>query len=464
MTLFIIFKKHKNAILKSITIKNYFKPKGLFFHLTGIRNAPLKRQLSNFSIEFSEHFSKGKSTTPPKDWFEAFHMLRKNIEHLPTHQKIILFFDELPWLASPRSEFMQALEHLWNRYLFDRPNLIFIVCGSAASWMIDNVINNKGGLHGRVTKHMRLSPFTLKETEQFLKAKGIKLDRKQIAELYLCWGGVAKYLTYIEKGKSIAQNIGKLSFSTNGPMISEFHKLYRSLFEHHEDHLRIVKTLASTRCGLTYKTLANKTGLSTGGTFSKRIEELTQSGFVAPITTFGRGSQSIKYLLIDEYSLFYLKWIANVSPFDLLGDNHDYWLKKRNSQSFRTWAGYAFESTCLKHIHAIKSALGLSAVHTTIANWQYNPNKNIQDKGTQIDLIIDRADQCINLIEIKFCQDLFTIDKSYAENLKYKRNCFERVTNTRKSTFITLITPYGVRKNSYYQTCIDNDLTINDLF
>ena len=421
-------------------------------------------QLQNFATEFSDVFLKGKPIQRPKDWFTAFQLLRKQIEKFPKDIKVILFFDELPWLSSPRSAFLQALEHLWNRYLSEISNVILIVCGSAASWMIDNIINNKGGLHGRVTKEMRLLPFTLGETEEFLHAKQINLDRKQILELYMCLGGVAKYISYLERGKSVAQLIGELCFSYSAPLISEFHKLYRSLFQNHEDHVEIVKALAEARSGLSYQELVKKTGLTTGGTLTKKLEELKQSGFIAEIPLFEQGERSDRYLLIDEYSLFYLTWEAGISSLELQSRGPDYWMNQRNTQAWKSWTGHAFECLCLKHIEGIKAELGLAAVQTRLSKWKYIPSKGSKDYGAEIDLVIDRADQCINLCELKFYGNELLIDKSYAEKLRQKRACFEQITATRKSTFITLITTQGVRQNEHYHRAVDRDITLNALF
>lgn len=454
----------RRRIGKTYLTKNYFKDKGLFFHLTGIQEGTLDIQLRNFSIEFSDVFMKGGAIETPKDWFSAFQMLRKQLELIPKEMKVIIFLDELPWLSSPRSMFLQALEHLWNRYFSETPNVILIVCGSAASWMIDNVINNKGGLHGRVTKEIRLLPFSLSETEEFLKEKQIHLDRKQILELYMCLGGVAKYLSYLERGKSVPKLIGELCFSYNAPLISEFHKLYRSLFHQYEEHIKIVKALAKYRSGLSYQELIKKTGLSTGGTLTKRLEELKQSGFIVEIPLFAEGERSHRYLLIDEYSLFYLTWHSGVSSLDLQNRGADYWLKQRNKPSWKAWTGYAFESLCFKHIEGIKSSLGLAAVHTTTSKWRYIPSKGSEDVGAEIDLVIDRADQCINLCEIKFYNEEFLISKEYSEKLRKQRECFERITHTRKSTFITLITMYGATHNDHYNFSVDREVTADALF
>ncbi len=454
----------RRRIGKTFLIKNFFKDKGVFFHLTGIQDALTAVQLQNFAVEFSDVFHKGKEIPTPKNWFTAFQMLRKEIEKIPKKTKKIVFFDEIPWLSTPRSTFLQALQHLWNRYLSEIPNVILIVCGSAASWMIDNIINDKGGLHGRVTKEMRLLPFTFVETEEFLLKKNIYFDRKQLLELYMCLGGVAKYLSYIEKGKSVPQLIGELCFSYNAPLIAEFHKLYRSLFKQHEEHIEIVKALAKSRSGLSYKELVKKTGLPTGGTLSKRLEELKQSGFIAEMPQFEEQNIHHRYLLVDEYSLFYLTWNSGVSSLELQNRGPDYWMKVHNSQSWISWTGHAFECLCLKHLEGIKKGLGITAVQTRSSKWKYIPPRGSKETGAEIDLIIDRADHCINLCEIKFYKDKFSLNKEFVEKLRKKKTCFENATSTRKSTFNTLITAHGVNHNDHYHSAIDQELTMDALF
>jgi hypothetical protein len=454
----------RRRIGKTFLIRNFFKDKGLFFHLTGIQDASLDMQLGNFAIEFSDHFCKGKEVKRPSDWMTAFQMLRKEIEKVPKENKVVMFFDELPWLATPRSMLLQALDHLWNRYLSNMPNVILVVCGSSASWMIDHVVHHKGGLHGRITQEIRLLPFNLKETEQFLQAKEIRLDRKQILEVYMCLGGVAKYLSYLERGKSAAQMIGELCFTYNAPLIAEFHKLYKSLFQHHECHLEIIRVLAKKRFGFTYKELVDQTTLSSGGSLTSRLEELKQSGFILEVPQFGKGVKNNRFLLIDEYSLFFLTWCQGVSALDLQTRGADFWLKQRNSQEWKSWTGFSYEVICLKHIENLKGKLGLSAVNTSTSRWRYIPEKDSPKKGAEIDLVIDRKDQCINLCEIKFYDDLFSLDQSGSEKLKYKRSCFERETGTKKATFSTLITTYGAKHNEHYLSSIDQELTMDDLF
>ncbi len=450
----------RRRIGKTFLIRQFFKKKGLYFELTGIKNGSLRQQLRNFSIEFARVFGK-QPTNPPTNWLEAFNQLRVAIEQLTSSQRIIFFFDELPWLATPRSNFIQALDHFWNRYISDDNRVILIVCGSAASWMIKKIIRDRGGLHGRLTAKIRLLPFDLQETEKFLSNRGVLLDRKQLINIYMAIGGVAKYLTFIEKGQSSLQIINQLCF--NGPLFKEFDDLYSSLFEHHARHITVVKALAEISSGLTIKQICEATGLSSGGGTTNILNELEESGFITPFNSYGKKKYDIRYRLVDEYSLFYLKWISQAKSIDLSGVDENFWLKIGNTPAGRAWSGYAFESLCLKHIQKIKQALGISGVTTNESEWIYRP-LNLNEKGTQIDLVIDRADNCINLCEIKFSNDEFIIDKDYAAQLRSKKSIFIEKTKSKKSVFLTLITTYGIKKNGAGLGAADIELTMDDLF
>lgn len=446
----------RRRVGKTYLISEFFNDKGIYFELTGTKDAKMHEQLVNFAAELSRVFHQGLRSPAPANWTEALNQLRDELEKVGNDKKIILFFDELPWLASRRSGFLQALEHFWNRYMSRNKNVVVIICGSAASWMIDNVIHNKGGLHGRVTKRIRLLPFNLSETEEFLKARNVDLDRKQLIEIYMAIGGVAQHLKYIERGKSAVQIINDLCFTANGPLFDEFDTLYRSLFDNYESHVNIIKALSKTRSGLTKDELLDKVGLTSGGASSKIIDELVKSGFVAYVPAFGKKKTRGKYRLIDEYSLFYLDWIAAVSKTVLEGKDKDYWIKKQNTKAWAVWSGYVFENICLKHVAKIKAALGLSGISTEESGWS--------GSGAQIDLVIDRADRSVNLCEMKYYNSEFIIDKEYAKKLETKKRVFREKTGTKKTLFTTMITTYGVKINKHYNSVVDNQLTMDDLF
>ncbi|HVX00795.1 MAG TPA: ATP-binding protein, partial [Candidatus Babeliaceae bacterium] len=412
----------RRRVGKTFLIREFFKGKGLYFSLTGVKGAKLGKQLKNFTTEFERVFTSFEKEKSPKDWQEAFTYLRKALEKVKGYERIILFFDELPWLASARSEFLQDLDHFWNRYLSEDPRIILIVCGSAASWMIRKIIKNKGGLYGRLTAEIRLLPFDLKETEEFLRHQGIILDRKALIDIYMAIGGIPKYLSYIQKGQSALQIISQLCF--DGPLVDEFHELYSSLFDHHERHISIVKALAEHPQGLTKSQIAKATGLSVGGGLNMVLEELEQSGFIFFLRDFGKQKKEIRIRLGDEYSLFYLKWWPKAKENNLRIRDDKFWMSVFNTAPGLIWAGYAFEIVCFKHLPNIKKALGIAGVLTSASGWVYRPPKGNREKGVQIDLLIDRADSCINLCEIKYSNQEFVITKAIDQNLREKKNIF----------------------------------------
>ncbi len=453
----------RRRIGKTYLISEFFKNKGVYFEITGMKEGSKAEQLFQFAYEFSRKFNSEKRISPPKTWGEAFILLNEAIEKAPNEKKVILFFDEVPWLASPRSNFLNALEHFWNRYLSRNKNVILIVCGSSASWIIKKIINNKGGLHGRVTKKIRLLPFTLSETEKYFKSRHIDLDRKQIMDIYMALGGVPKYLSYVARGKSAPQIINELCFSSKGGLYDEFNNLYKSLFESYEHHIAIVKALAKAVKGLSKDELLSKVKLASGGSSSRIIEELMDAGFLICEPSFNKKKRSGIYRLVDEYSLFYLTWIAENVSISLESVDPEYWIKKYDTSKWHSWSGCAFESLCLKHIQFIKKALGISGISTIESGWRHIPKKG-SDKGAQIDLVIDRADRCINLCEMKYSDSEFVIDKSYIEKLKNKKKVFKEQTKTSKTLFLTMITTYGVKKNVHYLSIVDHQLTMGDFF
>lgn len=388
----------RRRIGKTFLIEQYFQDKGVFFHLLGVEKAKLNKQLVNFANEFADTFENGTVTSIPEDWTDAFKQLRIAIQnHQNSAQKIILFFDELPWLATPKSGFLAALEHCWNRYLSNMPNVILIACGSAASWMIKNIVNNKGGLHGRISHKINLKPFNLQETELYLRSRNIELNRKQIVDLYMCLGGVAQYLKYLQRGLSSEQNINQLCFQARGTLYHEFDHLYRSLFKNYGAHINIVRALAKNRQGLTYQEIAKYSGIPSGGGLSTILKELTAADFVIPTVSYVDAAKTTKYRLIDEYTLFYLSWGEPHHELGRVDEDPEYWQKQHNTPAWRSWSGYAFEGICLKHLAALKKALGISAVQTQSYQWNYHAeDKNLE--GIQIDLLIDRKDQVYQFI------------------------------------------------------------------
>jgi hypothetical protein len=451
----------RRRVGKTYLIREFFKDKGIYFELTGIKDATKSSQLKNFVTIYSDTFLRGDRIAPPKDWNDALNILRVEIEKTDESQKVIIFFDELPWLASRKSGFLEALDLFWNRYMSSRKNIILVICGSAAEWMIKKIVSNKGGLHNRLTRPpINLKPFTLKQTKQYLDAIGVHLEQKQIIDLYMALGGVAYYLNLVSKGKSSSQVISDLFFSNQAPLLSEFRNLFDSLYDNSQKHIEVIKLLAQTKQGLTQTDIFNKVkNMSPGGGAVLVLEELENCGFVHRVHDFGKKKKDARYRLIDGFTLFYLKWVEGQGEF-----SEHFWMRKKGSASYNTWAGYAFENLCFLHYREILRALEITVVAETKSGWRYLPAKDDIDDGAQIDLVIDRADKCINLCEIKFYEDELMISKAYAQALRKKKSCFKEKTGTRKTLFMTMITTYGVKKDQHYLDVIDGQIKMDSLF
>lgn len=443
----------RRRVGKTFLIKQLFGNQ-YAFQVTGLSNVGMKRQLNNFYLALVRHDIEIQKEEIPSNWFEAFQLLIKSLERNKAKRKIV-FIDELPWLDTRKSDFVSALEHFWNSWAFHQDDVFLVVCGSATSWIINQLINNRGGLHNRITTRIHLKPFSLKETKQYLLSRGINYDPHQIIQLYMTVGGIPFYLEQLYPGKSVAQHIDELFFSEGGLLRTEFENLYSSLFKRHERHISIIRTLAGSGKGLTRKAISNATKLSPGGTFTRILEELEQCGFIKQYFPFGKKNRGSLYQLVDFYSLFYLKFIEGTKA---LGSGA--WLAQIDHPRWRSWSGYAFENVCLYHIDQIKKGLGIAGVYTEVSSWKSNESKN----GAQVDLVIDRRDRVIHLCEIKFSINEYIITKAYAENLRNKVSTFRLETQTTKSIFLTFVSLYGLKQNQHSINLIQNQLRADKIF
>jgi len=443
----------RRRVGKTYLIRTVFENK-LNFQLTGIANVDRIQQLANFNAAYFRQFPNMEGKVTAKTWFDAFQLLIDGLEALNCGKKII-FLDELPWLDAPQSGFISALEHFWNSWASARKDVILIVCGSAAYWITHNLINNRGGLHNRVTHQIKLEPFTLGECEIFFKQKSAVFDRYQLIQLYMALGGIPFYLDRVESNKSATQNINDLCFKTTGALRNEFDNLYTSLFKKAEKHVAIIETLAQKSKGMKRAELLNMAKLPTGGSSTKILKELEESGFIRKYQSFEKREKSTIYQLSDFYSLFYLRFMKKSN----LSDKNS-WINRIDSPEIRAWSGYAYEMVCLSHLDQIKQALGIQGVLTNSSVWHGNDS----GRKAQIDLLIDRRDHVINLCEIKFSNDVFIIDKSYSMALREKMELFRSISHTKKSIFLTMITTFGLTQNEYAASIVQNQLTMDVLF
>ena len=446
----------RRRVGKTFLVRNYYQ-KYLVFECTGIHEARLPEQLFNFSRSLQQAMQSAIPPATPANWIQAFTFLSDFLAAKLKDQPAVALFDEFPWIHTAKSGFLTAFGHWWNTWASRQPQLKVVICGSAASWMIENILHNKGGLHNRISRTIRLLPFTLKESEDYLISRGLKLDHYQILQLYMAMGGIPQYLKQVNKGQSAHQVIDKLFFEKNGMLKTEFNVLYRSLFDNASHHEAIVRELAKKASGLSRAEVIKACGLTTGGTTTRLFEELEQSGFITQYIPFEKTSRDGIYKLSDEYSLFYLKFIDRSRA-----TGAGTWHKISEGQLYKSWSGYAFEAICQKHIQQIRKALGIAAVYTEASAWRYTPKKG--ETGAQIDLLLDRADHSINVCEMKFANREFTIDKKYASELDSKAKVFHAQTKTRKTIFPTMITTYGTKQNVYYTGRIVSEVKMEDLF
>ena len=450
----------RRRVGKTFLVTELFKDKPVFFSLAGQKKAGLKLQLENFKNALQKVTNSRLSLSTPSSWKECFGELEKFIDQQNNGKKIVLFFDELPWLANKKSHFLSSLEYFWNTYAVNNPNVKLIVCGSAASWMINKIVNSKEGLHNRLTDTIRLLPFSLKETKDFLKSRQVELSNKDICDLYMVCGGVAHYLNQVKRGKSVAQNIQKLCFSKDGLLANEFDRLYDSLFDSSERYKKLVEALSSSRSGLKRTELVAKLKDISDGTLSRILDNLEEAGFIAVRHAFGYKNREKRYYLSDEYSYFYLRWIKGLSGAILNDPDSIYWLEQSQTQRYKVWAGYSFENLCLKHIKELKQALGISGIHSVATSWF----SRAKDKGTQIDLLIDRADNVISLCELKYWSSGYLLSREEAKKISRKVNLFRQQTGSSKNIFVVLVTIDEVERNSHYQELVHENLVIDDLF
>ncbi|MEM8525266.1 MAG: ATP-binding protein [Bacteroidota bacterium] len=423
------------------------------FQLTGIANVTKAQQLLNFHSQLQKYQSK-KSLPIPKNWFLAFQQLITYLEQSQDEKKFV-FLDELPWLDNQKSDFIPSLEHFWNSWASARSDVLLIVCGSAASWIINKLLNHRGGLHNRVTERIKLEPFNLKETETFLRTKNAAITRYQIVQLYMVMGGIPFYLDQVRSDRSAMQNIEQICFATDGLLRFEFDNLFQALFSKAERHIAVVRAIAQKSKGLTRKEIIQYSKIPNSGTLTNILDELEKSGFIRRYNPFLKKKQNSLYQLVDFYTLFYLRFIESSDPAD-----QNNWQNATDLPSYKAWSGYAFEQVCLYHIQQIKAALGINGVISNSFAWKSRAVKN----GAKVDLIIDRRDQVINLCEMKFSGETYAITKSYASQLMNKIALFRSETETKKAIHLTLITTYGLLQNAHAQSLVQHDLTMDVLF
>ncbi len=444
----------RRRVGKTYLIDNAFAGQ-IIFQISGIQDGNTKEQLKNFDRILQQRFK--KKNIKSNDWGEAFFTLRLCLSNLPKRKKkYVVFLDELPWMATTKSGCLQQLANFWNDYLSKANNFILVICGSASSWLINNVTNDKGGLHNRLTDILRVEPFTIKEVATYLSTRKINWTNTEIVKIYMALGGIPYYLAEIQKSDNATSAIDRLCFSSSGKLRNEYNNLYKALFFNAAIHEKITAALSTSQKGLLRLEIIKKCKLANSGTTTRALEELINCGFIITINQFGKKKRDEVYRLNDEFTNFYHKFIK---PQNVLNSN--VWKEVTQTQAYKIWLGYTFEYLVYKHIAVLKNALGINGVYTEISTHYYNIGKQ---NAMQIDLLLNRKDNTISYCEIKFTEDAYILDKKKYEQLKTKIQNFKKNNAVKKQVQCVYISNGAIKQTAYSNEIIDQNITLNDFF
>ena len=447
----------RSRVGKTFLINNMYDA-NFVFKFTGTQHANRENQLKKFSEKLLEFSNNSTEIFEPKNWHEAFSLLKKYLSGLrKTKKKKVIFFDEFPWIDHQKSGFLEEFAYWWNDWASTQ-NLLVVISGSATSWMVRKIIQHRGGLHNRVTQRIHLEPFTLAETKTFIKTINKGISDYDILQIYMCMGGVPLYLSQLKAGESATQAIHRICFTKTGLLRTEFDDVYASLFDNYQSHVAVVKALAQKWSGLTRIEIAQISKLADGGSLNRVLEDLEESSFILKVQPIFNQKKDVIYRLADEYSRFYLHFIEGNKYGSI-----ENWLKfQTTSNTYRAWQGYAFETICIKHAKAIKKCLGISGILTSINSFYKKANE--KSAGFQVDMLISRADNAVNLCEVKFYDSSIKLNEKLSNSLREKRSRFRELSGTKHSVFNTLITTFGIDNTSYNDSEIDNVISMECLF
>ncbi|MCQ2127628.1 MAG: AAA family ATPase [Bacteroidaceae bacterium] len=444
----------RRRVGKTFLVRTFFND-NYSFHYVGAHRKPKSVQLQNFRESLGRYFH-GADIPEITNWHDAFLTLESCLESCDDSRKV-LFFDEMPWMDTHGSDFVDELEYFWANWVQNRDDIVFVACGSATSWMKEKIEDNQGGLHNRITHRIYLRPFYLSECRDYLESRGFEWDDYQIMQCYMIFGGVPYYLSLLRPNLSLPENVDNLIFRRGGDLSDEFNELYNALFNKADRYISIVRFLAGKREGFNRSEIEQATGFSGGG-LTRMLDNLERCDFIVSYSQFNNKSKLTLYRMCDFYTIFYYKFInGNKSK-----DDH-YWLHHYMDRSVESWQGFTFEQLCLRHLDHIKHALGISGVATESSAWRHVAKRGEDIRGAQIDLVIKRADRMIHLVEMKFASARYSISKDYAAQLRERRMTFMEDEKIAQAPVITFITPYGI-SNGANSGIVHSEITSEQLF
>ena len=439
----------RRRIGKTFLVDQFFENR-YDFSFVGKHKTKTQTQLNYFAKAIQKYSGQKQKTYA--DWYDAFDALEYYLETLPVNRKKIIFIDEMPWIDTQRSTFVSALENFWNGWANRRYDIVLIASGSATSWMADKLIDNQGGLHNRITRRLYLEPFTLSETEEYFKSFDSPLTRYDILQCYMFTGGIPFYLSLMNPQMSVAQNIDMLFFHKSAPLRREYDELYSALFTHVDSYIKVIEILYDHKYGLTKREISKATKLN--GTFLNTVlNNLELCDFIENFELFGK-KNTLVYRLVDFYTLFYFKFIANRHNKDT-----EWWSHNLDDAGIRAWMGLI----CMKHHKQIKKALGISGIGTSVSTWKCLPDTENEIPGAQIDMLIERSDKVIHLCEMKFSEQEYSITNEYEMRLRKRMGIFKERTKTKEAVVHTFVTTFGVGQGKH-SSIVHSEVTMDDLF
>ena len=411
-----------------------------------------QKQLAHFYNSLQE-FGLQKRSPSPTSWMEAFGLLKKLLQKKRSRRKVV-FIDELPWLAGPQSsELLEELGHFWNSWARKRKDIFLIVCGSATSWMVDNVMRDYGGLYGRITERIFLKPFTLMECEKYWIKRGFHLSRYEIALTYMVIGGVPFYMDNIRPDRTMADNINAIYFDKDKAR-QEFKDVYTGLYSSSEIYIEVIRHLGKHFYGMTRDELLKAVGKKGGGTFSDILENLIDSGIIRSYTLFGGPRKQTVYQLVDFFTLFYLRFVEN--------SDFTSWRSLQRSRPFYTWAGNTFELLVLEHMPKLADALRIKE-YATPFSWK---GKTPDGEGVQVDLIIPAtAERADYICEMKFSEGKYTLSNDDVEEFTKQISALKnaKIHKPSHSIYVTLVTTIGAT-DSKHRLHVNEIVTLESFF
>jgi len=449
----------RRRVGKTFLIKQALKDRITFQH-TGVSpidqdgdRSRMKVQLESFYYSLLNQGLEGYKV--PKTWMEAFFLLEQLLQNQDNGERQVVFIDELPWMDTPRSGFLPAFESFWNGWCSGRDNIMLVVCGSATSWILSNLSRNKGGLYGRLTAEIKLSPFTLRECEEYFIHEQIEISRYDILQSYMVFGGIPYYMSYFQRGLSFEQNTDKILFGNKPKLRDEFNRLFAAIFSNPEDCKKVVRLLATKHSGFTREEISKQTNIPLGGGLSDTLAALEESDFIIKYNPYGKPKSYQCYKLIDNFCLFWLKYVeANHKEAGFISEN-------MTSDILKAWHGIAFEEVCWQHITQIKRALEIGGVKSSTSAWSIKGDE--EKDGAQIDLLINRNDNVVNLCEMKFTSTPYSIDKEEEMKLRHRIAALKDTLSPKQTIHLTMITTFGI-SHGKHSGVVQKEIKMNDLF